>query len=67
MAQCYQHQARSVEILLDMAEEFAEHHPDYTEFMQAIGQSIFVNMGFIEDVCKKAWGYFPENIETWLK
>ena len=67
MAQAWQHQKRTVELMLDMAEEFERWHPKYTQVMQAIAQSCYVVMAFIEKVSTFAWGYFPEDINTWLK
>jgi len=67
IAQAWQHQARTVEIMTDMAVMFDEHHKDYAEYMQAIAQSAYITMEFIQDVATKAWGYWPEDVETWLK
>lgn len=67
MAQAWQHQARTVEIMLDMAALFKEAHPEHAEFMQAIAQSAYVTMDFIKDVSIKCWGFWPEDINSWLK
>jgi len=67
IAQAFQHEQRTVEIMLELGEIFGEHHKDYEEYFQAIGQCSLVVMGFIQDVAVKAWGFWPDNIETWLK
>ncbi len=67
LAQAYQHQMRTVELLVELGEIFGEFHMDYYEQFLAISQMSMTVMKFIKGIAIHAWGYFPDNIQTWLK
>jgi len=67
LAQAYQHQMRTVELLVELGEIFGEFHMDYYEQFLAISQMSMTVMKFIKSIGIHAWGYFPEDINKWLK
>lgn len=67
MAQAYVHQMRTIEILLEVAKIFGEWHKDYEEMFILIATMCGYTMSLIKKVCTHSWGYFPDDVQTWLK
>lgn len=66
-AQAYQHLMRAIECLLFLQDIFIEHHPDYAELFNVICTGINVFMEQLEKTFTRAWGYFPDDLNKWLK
>lgn len=67
LAQAIGHQQSCVSCLLEVREFFVEYHPEWEELFVSIGNMCMMSIGFIRTVGIRAYGYFPENINTWLK
>lgn len=67
IAQAYGHQQKCIECLLDVRELFVEWHPEWSDMFTAICNNCIITMGFIKDLGIRAWGYFPESLDAWLK
>lgn len=66
-AQCVQHSQRIVEKLLALKDEFIEPHPDWIPFFDGIINSQLMQIDFIVNLATIAWGYFPDDLDKWLK
>lgn len=58
---------RAVEITLELQEYFGEFHDDWKEMFQVQAETLVFVLTVMERIYTLAWGYFPENLETWLK
>lgn len=67
IAQAYGHQQKAIECLLEVRELFVEWHPEWSDLFTGIGNNCIVTMGFIQKLGIRAWGYFPESLDAWLK
>jgi hypothetical protein len=67
MAQSITYLQKSIDALLEVKELFVEFHPEWDSLFIAIANSCVITIGLIKSLCEKAWGYFPDNLETWLK
>jgi len=67
IAQAFGHQQKSVQCLLEVRDLFAEWHPEWSPMFNAICNNCLMTGEFIEKLATRAWGYFPETLDTWLK
>jgi hypothetical protein len=67
IAQCVGHQMKTVVLLAEVAEVFRESHQDYAEMFTTIANNCMITIEWIKGVAIHAWGYFPDDINTWLK
>lgn len=67
IAQAFGHQQKSVQCLLEVRDLFAEWHPEWSPMFNAICNNCLMTAQFIETLGTRAWGYFPETLDTWLK
>ena len=67
MAQAFGHQQKCIECLLEVRDLFAEWHPEWSLMFNAICNNCLITTEFIQSLCIRAWGYFPETLDSWLK
>lgn len=67
IAQAYGHQQKAIECLLEVREMFTEWHPEWSDYFTAICNNCVLTMTFIKALGTRAWGYFPESLDAWLK
>lgn len=67
IAQCVGHQMKTVYLLVEISEVFGEFHTDYSEMFNLIANNSMMTIEWIKTIAIKAWGYFPNDINTWLK
>jgi hypothetical protein len=67
VAQAIGHQMKSLECMLEVGAFFFEFHPEWKPFFDAICNNCMMTIGFIKDLAIKAWGYFPDELDKWLK
>lgn len=67
MAQAVKHQMQTISCLLDIRELFVEFHPEWDELFTACANNCMISIGFIKRICVLAWGFFPEDLASWLK
>lgn len=58
---------KTVYILVEISEVFGEFHTDYAQMFDLIANNCMMTIEWIKVVAIKAWGYFPDDINTWLK
>jgi hypothetical protein len=67
MAQAVNYQLKAIAVLLDVRELFNEFHPEWDELFTAICNNCMITVGFIKELAVRAWGYFPEKLDSWLR
>ena len=67
IAQSFGHQQKAIQALLEVRELFVEWHPEWSDLFTAICNNCVITMGFIKDLGVRAWGYWPESLDSWLK
>lgn len=67
MAQVVNHQIRSMAKMEEIAKTFGEFHADYQEMLELIATNCALTMKWCKDVSEKAWGYWPNDLNSWLK
>lgn len=67
IAQALNHQMKTVELLIYIATTFGEFHADYEEIFELIANNCMLTIEWIKSIAIKAWGYIPDDINTWLK
>jgi hypothetical protein len=67
VAQAIGHQMKSIECMLIVSDFFAEPHPEWIPFFTAICNNCIMTIQFIKSLAIKAWGYFPDDLDKWLK
>lgn len=67
IAQTITYIQKAVDNLLEVRELFNEYHPEWDELFTAICNNCVMTISFIKSLCVKAWGYFPDNLDAWLK
>lgn len=67
MAQAIGHQMKCAECVMEVHDYFVEFHPEWGLYFKAIGNCCFITIDFIKSLCIQAWGYFPDDMNKWLK
>jgi len=67
LAQSVQYCVKICENVSFIREQFVDDHPEWLPAFDAIIQSQCMQIDFLVGLAKRAWGYYPDNIETWLK
>lgn len=67
IAQSINHQRRSVEKLVRISEMFGEWHEDYAEMFDLIANNCMMTIEWLKSIAIRAWGYIPDDLDTWLK
>lgn len=66
-AQCIGHLMKAIECIIEIREFFLPFHADYSEMFELTCSGIMFIMEEFKSVCIKAWGYFPDDLNKWLK
>lgn len=66
-AQAVQHSQRICENMMFIREQFIDGHPDWIDLFDLIINNQLMQISFIKVLSTKAWGQFPDNLDTWLK
>lgn len=66
-AQVYKHLMSAIEGLIELRDYFGEFHSDWAAMFQVVLDSLMMLMQTLERLYTIAWGYFPDDINTWLK
>lgn len=67
IAQAIGHQMKSIDCLIEVREFFDEFHPEWAELFNGIANNSLITISFIKSLAIHAWGFFPDNLNTWLK
>jgi len=65
-AQSVDHLFKSGVAIFELRERFDEDHPDYAEFFDYSITAISLLCDQLRGVYAKAWGYFPDDLSTWM-
>jgi hypothetical protein len=65
-AQSITHLVDSANAITELREIFIEAHPEYAEFFDFTVTGICVMIDELKKVYAKAWGYFPNDVTSWL-
>lgn len=66
-AQAVKHQMNCIACLIELKELFVEFHPEWDELFIAICNNCSISIAMIKTLCVRAWGVFPDKLDTWLK
>ncbi len=67
IAQSVQHSQRICENIMFIREQFESGHPEWLDLFDLLINNQLMQMRFMVNLSVKAWGHFPEKLDTWLK
>ena len=59
------HLDKSQAYLLEMADTFREHHPEYADYLEIIAYGVEQNKQWVFDFWRLAWGKLPSDWKRW--